>query len=294
MAAVSKGSDGTVGTGPSASPTLSTKKTVAKKASAARPGARKTSARKRPSTKATAPAATIGSVSDLLEVLKSAAGSNLWFRGHVDVTWNLTPSVKRGANAPYELDYLKRFRQQAVSELTHVPRTDWDWLGLAQHHRLPTRLLDWTTNPLVALYFAAEIDEGEVGPASGRFYAFDPQRYNAEIVGTDARVLLVDMDDVVKRYLPTATDTTNDPPIAVLAPRAFSRILAQEGVFTIGSAKFAKPMESIVDDPDILNSWEVPLSAKPTIRRELRALAIHEATVYRDLDRVAENIRSTP
>ena len=130
------------------------------------------------------------SVSEITQLLSDEIEPLLWpyigdprgqwvFRGHSNTAHSLTPSVGRTSqqdHEKYEKSLFTMFRREA-REYVDPPPSDWEWLALAQHHGLPTRLLDWSTNPLVALYFAEE----KCDDCDGTYYALKaPKQYSEE------------------------------------------------------------------------------------------------------------------
>ncbi len=99
------------------------------------------------------------------------------FRGHQCADWVLTPAIGRlksrtsGSMLGTEGHILESFRRESLSYLNRDFRNDWELLTLAQHHGLATRLLDWTSNPLAALWFA--VKEPAVGNAAGAVFMLE-------------------------------------------------------------------------------------------------------------------------
>ena len=91
------------------------------------------------------------------EYVTSKKSKYTLFRGQLE-DWPLLPKIARfkeiGDIISFEQSLLSHFRREAFPFLNIIPNNDWEWLSIAQHHGLPTRLLDWSLNPLVALWFA--------------------------------------------------------------------------------------------------------------------------------------------
>jgi len=78
--------------------------------------------------------------------------NGLVYRGLQSADFELTTSLQRHKSETLEKHLLRNFQKYA--QLPNPPSSDWLWLALAQHHGLPTRLLDWSYSPLIALHFA--------------------------------------------------------------------------------------------------------------------------------------------
>lgn len=107
----------------------------------------------------------ISSVDELLRELNELPNHFL-FRGHSDSNWSLEPSLERIIGQSWSVEMAKKIEEFSIEEFTskfHLydrenihPNSKLAWLSIMQHYGVPTRLLDFTTSPYVALYFALE------------------------------------------------------------------------------------------------------------------------------------------
>lgn len=137
----------------------------------------------------------IESFDEYLNTIHSELGQNgegrrrLYFRGQskrATEGYPLTPSVARYkhlSSLPLpereqkECEVLETFSNHLLTYVQHRPQTAWEELAIAQHHGLPTRFMDWTTNPLVALYFAVRNTSGRSADSAVYVLISNPKRY---------------------------------------------------------------------------------------------------------------------
>jgi hypothetical protein len=135
------------------------------------------------------------------------------FRGLSNECHELKTSVGRceplgkKTHSAMEKRLLTLFKESAIPHLTSTPKNDWEWLAIAQHHGLPTRLMDWTYNPLAAAFFAVE----EECDCDSAVYVF----WGAGTL-TDTGIKPLEIQKVI-RFRP---------------PYVSARIAAQAGLFT--------------------------------------------------------------
>lgn len=238
------------------------------------------------------PDSELKSVGELPGKLKDVypADQPVWFRGHSDKDWKLTPSLARTTKTlEAELTLIKRFKQNALTFLTRRPETDWDWLFLMQHYGVQTRLLDWTESPLAALFFV--VNEPAHYKKDGALWCLLPKELNANANYEPTHCMelpFVGVEEHLSNYLPeTIAKETRSKlnPMAIAAVRESPRMVAQLGVFTI-IHRTPTPIEEVGDHSHV---WRfiVPADSKKEILRELAVLSINQLSLFPELTSVA-------
>lgn len=190
------------------------------------------------------------------------------FRGVASETYDCTPSIGRYRTygADHERELLEVFKREARAHVTGPVLSDWDWLTLAQHHGVPTRLLDWTRNPLIACYFAVASH-----PFQDTAVIYAVPMEGRQIMPPGHTSSPFEITDVVF-VLPSA-----------LAPR----ITTQKGIFS------AHPNPSSAWMPDSLrdNSFTISASMRSAFRRRLFQFGVDPAFIYPNLDGLGQSLR---
>jgi len=212
--------------------------------------------------------------------------SAMMFRGQSNSEWSLVPSLARLDHKKFPVKFndgwkgtenhlLSEFKKFASTHFKVEPKNKLEWLIQAQHHGLPTRLLDWSTNPLKALYFAVENFRHD--NADGKVFIYTPKMWST----SSDNITDIDKSNNIVAFFPVAL---ND------------RVLAQEGCFTLFPQQESfdpiKPIEEGFSTNDAIGMFSIEISkeAKSTLRKQLVRLGISDMSLFPNLDGISKKI----
>ena len=193
------------------------------------------------------------------------------FRGQSDSSWNLTPKIARKPYSSYytdkkkEIEFLESWKRYSVQYLDKLPEDEWDWLTLAQHHNLATRLLDWSKNPLIALFFAVYENQN-----------------------TNAALFALRQPQIEERK---GSDPFNVKELKCFYPKGItSRVVNQRGIFTI-TPNPKVPIEDLVDSKKLYKII-IPKKIIKDVKKNLDFYGVNELSIYPDLTGLSNHLNS--
>lgn len=188
-----------------------------------------------------------------------------------------------------ELSLLRNFRKYAHAEAAGTDSV-WDWLALGQHRGLPTRLLDWTYSPLVALHFATEDphDFDEDGAVWAVNFVEANKRLPRRLKGILDRERSETFTVEMLADFETLRDfdaLRRDPFVVFVEPPAIDRrILNQFALFSLMSSPLAVLDDWLMSHPELCRRVVVPAALKWEIRDKLDQANVNERVLFPGLD----------
>jgi hypothetical protein len=219
------------------------------------------------------------------------------FRGMSSATHSLKSSLGRLSRGhtdvnKLELALLRNFRKYARSEGASG-ESIWDWLALGQHRGLPTRLLDWTYSPLVALHFAT--DDPLHFDRDGVVWCVDfvaanrrlPRRLQSMLEEEGSDTFTTEMLSTFKNLRDFDT-LAREPFVVFMEPPAVDRrILNQLALFSLMSDVSASLDQWVAQHPELCRRVIIPAALKWEIRDKLDQANVNERVLFPGLDGIA-------
>lgn len=231
-----------------------------------------------------------------------------WFRGVTDSNYRLEPGllrdcclaggtkyVSREQIKQLEAYMLWRFKAAGLPFAGLTRSSDIDWLFLMQHHGLPTRLLDWSKNALIALYFAVREHDEKCTEAA--VWALDPRRLNEACqLGRSITFPHGEQQRKIEDYCSLRYAET-DPtyPIPLIPNHVSARLSAQHSRFTFHTDRRGSLNRFATDFHALDRSWYlvkivIGPTHQPGILRALRLVGITQTDIMPGLDSLATEV----
>ncbi len=214
------------------------------------------------------------------------------FRGLSDSNYKLESRLARhgGDFRKLEKHLLRNFKKYAHRSVVEKDSI-WNWLSVAQHYGLPTRLLDWTYSPFVAMHFAtADIDAFNV---DGVIWAVNyvkthnilPEKLSRKLEEEGANVFTVEMLFESIKSLTELENLSSDPFILFFEPPSIDdRIVNQFAFFSMSSDSRVVLNSWLEDKMDFWRKIVIPAELKWEIRDKLDQANITERVLFPGLD----------
>ncbi|WP_136659463.1 FRG domain-containing protein [Nitratireductor sp. XY-223] len=226
-----------------------------------------------------------------------------WSRGMRAAKYHLEPSLYRHPKLKKIEDLLSterqittRFVQRSLPYLSRRLVGDWDKLFLMQHYGVPTRLLDWTENPMVSAYFALQNDVKHKDD-DAVIWLCDPEKWNQSAfrhISYKGGVFDEDDDNIAKHKPGTPLAEMPDTPIMMFGSYNSPRIVAQRGVFAL-FGKSMSPMDEFFKASDYeagcLEKIIVPAAKVDLVRESLFRKGFTESVVFPEIEGLAKELR---